>query len=142
MRRKAKKTIRTLLGWAGVSVSEQGIARVVLPKKDRRSVEKELELTMGSVRTAEKLPVSRGAVLAQSVRLLQKYFSGKRVLFDVPLDVRYYTPFQQAVWKEVMEIPYGETRTYAWIAKRIGKPMAARAVGQAVGANPIPIIIP
>jgi O-6-methylguanine DNA methyltransferase len=56
--------------------------------------------------------------------------------------MRYYTAFQQAVWKAASGIPYGETRSYAWVAKRIRKPRAARAVGQALGANPVPIIIP
>jgi methylated-DNA-[protein]-cysteine S-methyltransferase len=64
------------------------------------------------------------------------------VSFDLPLDLRYYTPFQRAVWRAAATIPYGETRSYAWIAKKIGKPKAARAVGQALGANPVPILIP
>jgi O6-methylguanine-DNA--protein-cysteine methyltransferase len=78
----------------------------------------------------------------RAVMLLQRYFTGERVSFDLPLDLRYYTRFQQAVWKAAAEIPYGGTRSYAWIAKRIRKPLAARAVGQAMGANPVPIIIP
>jgi len=56
--------------------------------------------------------------------------------------MRYYTTFQQAVWRAAMAIPYGETRSYSWIAKRIKNPKAGRAVGQALGVNPIPIIIP
>jgi O6-methylguanine-DNA--protein-cysteine methyltransferase len=71
-----------------------------------------------------------------------QYFSRERALFDLPVDMRYHTAFQQAVWKATAEIPHGETRSYAWVAKRIRKPGAARAVGQALGANPVPIIIP
>ncbi len=56
--------------------------------------------------------------------------------------MRYYTAFQQAVWKASAKIPYGETRSYAWVAKRVRNQKAARAVGKAMGANPIPIIIP
>ncbi len=56
--------------------------------------------------------------------------------------MRYYTQFQKAVWRATAGIPYGETRSYAWVAKRIGNPRAVRAVGQALGANPVPIIIP
>jgi len=81
-------------------------------------------------------------LLAKAVKLLKRYFSGESVSFDVPLDLRYYTPFQQAVWKAAAAIAPGETRSYAWIAKRIRNPKAARAVGQALGANPVPIIIP
>ena len=73
---------------------------------------------------------------------MRQYFSGRLVSFDLPLDLSYYTPFQRAVWKAAASIPYGETRSYAWIAKRIGRPKAARAVGQAMGANPVPILIP
>ena len=81
-------------------------------------------------------------MLEKAAKLLGAYFSGKSVSFDLPLDLRYYTRFQQAVWKAAAEIPYGETRSYAWIARRIKNPRASRAVGQALGANPVPIIIP
>jgi O6-methylguanine-DNA--protein-cysteine methyltransferase len=81
-------------------------------------------------------------MLEKAAKLLRRYFSGERVLFDLPLDLRYYTRFQQAVWKTAAEIPYGETRSYAWIARRIRNSRASRAVGQAMGANPVPIIIP
>ena len=81
-------------------------------------------------------------MLEKTVKLLDQYFSGKCVSFDLPPDMRYHTAFRQAVWNAAAEIPFGETRSYAWIAKRIGKPKSARAVGQALGANPIPIIIP
>jgi O-6-methylguanine DNA methyltransferase len=74
--------------------------------------------------------------------LLSAYFSGEAVLFDLPLDLRYYTAFQQAVWNAAAGVPYGETRSYSWIARRIGRPRAARAAGQALGANPVPVLIP
>ncbi len=135
---------KTALGWAGVAATERGICRVVLPEKDKKTVERELESQAGRARSSEEekvkyLPVEN---LNKVVQLLKRYFSGARVSFDLPLDVRSYTPFQQAVWRAAAEIPYGETRSYAWIAKRIKNPRAARAVGQAMGANPIPIIIP
>ena len=62
-------------------------------------------------------------------------------IFDLPLDI-YGTPFQQSVWTLLQDIPYGETRSYAQIAAALGRPKAVRAVGQANGANPLPIIIP
>ncbi len=85
---------------------------------------------------------SNSIVLKKAVTLLQKYFSGERVSFDLPLDLSYYTDFQRAVWKAAREIPTSETRSYAWIAARIRRPKAARAVGNALGANPVPVIIP
>jgi methylated-DNA-[protein]-cysteine S-methyltransferase len=75
-------------------------------------------------------------------RDFRAYFRGEPVIFDYPLDLDAYTAFQQAVWAAMREIPYGQTRSYRWIAERIGKPGAARAVGNACGRNPLPIIQP
>lgn len=72
---------------------------------------------------------------------LSEYFQGNRVTFELPLEVS-GTEFQESVWGELLKIPSGETVSYAYVAQKIGKPKAARAVGGAVGANPIPIIIP
>ena len=72
---------------------------------------------------------------------LEEYFAGKRKTFDLELAPR-GTPFQMAVWNELLKIAYGETITYAELAQRIGKPNAVRAVGAANGANPIPLIVP
>ena len=75
------------------------------------------------------------------MRQLDEYFAGTRKQFDVPLALR-GTPFQIEVWNTLLRIPYGETRSYADIARSIGRPTATRAVGAANGANPIPIIVP
>jgi len=128
---------KTNFGWAGIAVSERGICKIVLPKKDKNAVKKALRSETGAISQS-----ARSKLIEQAIKLLQKYFSGERVSFELPLDMRYYTDFQRAVWRAAVEIPYGETRAYAWIAKRIKSPRAARAVGQAMGANPIPIIIP
>ena len=72
---------------------------------------------------------------------LSEYFQGNRVTFELPLEVS-GTKFQESVWGELLKIPSGETVSYAYVAQKIGKPKAARAVGGAVGANPIPIVIP
>lgn len=73
---------------------------------------------------------------------ISEYLNGNRAKFTIPLDLRSATPFQQAVWQAVAQIPYGKIRTYGQIAEQIGKPNAARAVGSANGSNPLPIIIP
>jgi methylated-DNA-[protein]-cysteine S-methyltransferase len=72
----------------------------------------------------------------------QAYFAGKEVKFDYPLHLDEFTPFQRAVWAAMRTIPYGETRSYQWIARRIGKPRATRAVGNACGRNPLLIVQP
>jgi methylated-DNA-[protein]-cysteine S-methyltransferase len=72
---------------------------------------------------------------------LQEYFSGKRRNFDLALDLR-GTDFQKRCWKELLRIPYGETRSYGEIARAVGSPKSFRAVGQANHYNPIAIIVP
>jgi len=72
---------------------------------------------------------------------LDGYFAGRRKEFDLPISVT-GTKFQKAVWKELLTIPYGGTETYGGLARRLGDPKASRAVGTAVGRNPISIIVP
>ncbi len=72
---------------------------------------------------------------------LNEYFTGRRRTFDLPLSLR-GTPFQRSVWLQLLQIPWGETRSYGDIARAVGKPGAARAVGMANQTNPIPIIVP
>lgn len=74
-------------------------------------------------------------------RELTAYFEGKLRRFTVLLDLR-GTPFQLRVWHQLLQVPYGETRSYADLARALGKPAAARAVGGAVGSNPVSIIVP
>src|SRR5579863_1397169 len=81
------------------------------------------------------------APLQQAMDELRRYFAGEHLQFSCPLDL-HGTPFQIAVWEELFRIPYGETRSYADIARAIGRPAAVRAVGAANGANPIAIIVP
>ncbi|MHB8680850.1 MAG: methylated-DNA--[protein]-cysteine S-methyltransferase [Acidimicrobiales bacterium] len=93
-------------------------------------------IRVGTGATA-RLPEALGAAVDQ----LGEYFAGKRTSFDLPL-VLEGTPFQCAVWRELGEIPYGKTISYAELAALVGRPTAFRAVGQANGRNPIPIVLP
>jgi methylated-DNA-[protein]-cysteine S-methyltransferase len=79
--------------------------------------------------------------LARAVRQLNEYFDGRRRRFDLALAPT-GTPFQQRVWRALREIPYGETISYAELARRIGEPRAVRAVGAANGRNPLPVVVP
>ncbi|MCY0870389.1 MAG: methylated-DNA--[protein]-cysteine S-methyltransferase, partial [Firmicutes bacterium] len=74
-------------------------------------------------------------------RQLRAYFAGETTAFDLPLDLR-GTPFQVAVWRALLDIPYGEVRTYGEVARMVGRPRAARPVGVAVGKNPVAIVVP
>jgi methylated-DNA-[protein]-cysteine S-methyltransferase len=80
-------------------------------------------------------------VLEAAKAQLEEYFAGSRHTFDVPV-VMQGTPFQEAVWSALESIPHGQTASYGELAEALGRPGAARAVGGAVGANPVPIIVP
>lgn len=85
--------------------------------------------------------INSTAILDQAIEQLDEYFEGDRDAFDLPLDIK-GTKFQVQVWKELTKIPFGKTISYAQLATRIGNPKAVRAVGNANGQNPLPIIIP
>lgn len=80
-------------------------------------------------------------LLSMATIQLDEYFQGKRTVFSLPFKLT-GTPFQLAVWKELQNIPYGQTTSYKEIAQKINKPKACRAVGMANNKNPLPIIIP
>jgi len=79
--------------------------------------------------------------LQQTIQQLQEFFCGTRNEFDLPLDL-VGTPFQQSVWQQLLTIPYGATISYGQHAQNIGRPKALRAVGAAIGRNPVSIIVP
>ncbi len=81
-------------------------------------------------------------VLAKVRKSLLDYFNGCPVRFKVPLDLSIGTQFQRKVWRKVREIPYGELRSYKWVARSTGRAHASRAVGNAVGRNPVAPIVP
>lgn len=86
--------------------------------------------------------VEKPEVFETVTRQLDEYFQGKRLVFRLPVDLSDGTPFQQRVWAQLREIPYGRRVSYRNVAEGIGRPLASRAVGTANGANPIPIVIP
>ena len=87
-------------------------------------------------------PLGQHPWLARTEEQLKAYFAGERVVWDVPLDLSDGTPFQQGVWRELLRIDYGATTNYGQIAQALHKPKASRAVGAAVGRNPLSIIVP
>jgi O-6-methylguanine DNA methyltransferase len=113
-----------------------GLCRIGLPGERRDDLERWLARWVGP----EK-PEENPEALAPAVAQLREYFSRLRREFDLPLDLR-GTEFQRRVWTELRNVPFGQTVSYGELARRIGRPEAARAVGGALGANPIPIIVP
>jgi methylated-DNA-[protein]-cysteine S-methyltransferase len=81
-------------------------------------------------------------VLREAAAQLRAYFAGERQAFDLPLDLQAGTPFQQSVWVALRDIPRGGTTSYAQLARRLGRPQAARAIGAAVGRNPVSVVVP
>lgn len=81
-------------------------------------------------------------VLGEAGRQLNDYLQGRRDGFDLPLDLAYGTPFQQAVWQALCRIDHGATVSYAALSRQVGRPLAVRAVGAAVGRNPVSVIVP
>jgi len=92
-------------------------------------------------RYGSEMTEGAGRTLDQVQSELEEYFAGKRFEFSIPLDLK-GTPFQRAVWRQLLSIPYGQTRSYGEIAAAIGKPTAVRAVGGANGDNYISIAVP
>ena len=104
----------------------------------------EIRLPVGGrarLRGEEGAPGREPAPLRDARRQLAEYFAGRRRAFDLPLEVA-GTAFQRDVWWALADIAYGETVSYAELAAMVGRPTAFRAVGQANGANPIPIVLP
>ena len=81
-------------------------------------------------------------LLRQAAAQLADYFAGRRRHFDLPLDLAHGTAFQQAVWQALVALPFGQTTSYGALARHIGRPNAVRALGAAVGRNPVSIIVP
>ncbi|MFQ6132224.1 MAG: methylated-DNA--[protein]-cysteine S-methyltransferase [Armatimonadota bacterium] len=125
----------TQAGWVFVEATERGVCRCGLPQKTWR------EAVDGARSNGAWLRASR-RVLRLVEREMRRYLSGERLEFSAPVDLSGLTPFQRQVLEETRKIPYGETATYGEIARRVGRPGAARAVGQALGSNPVAIIIP
>src|SRR2546425_13001851 len=145
-------------GWVGLAATDQGVRAVVLPKTTRRAVERELQTllngnstpthpsgapialpnAMGHEGEGEGGGRSRSASrhLLQARSAVAGYLEGRTRVFNLPLDLQGQPRFCVKVWKVLQSIPYGRVRSYGWVARKVGKPRAARAVGGARGAHP------
>jgi methylated-DNA-[protein]-cysteine S-methyltransferase len=130
-------TLKTTVGTVYVGGSAEGVHRIEFADSAEAAARflERLERDSGST------PVEDAVASREAVEELRAYFAGERQAFDLPLAPK-GTPFQQAVWQALLEIPYGATASYGAIARRIGRPSAPRAVGMATGRNPISVIVP
>ena len=127
---------KTEWGWVAVMSSPGGLFRSTLPAPDEESAINAITRGVNASRAEDDL--------IEVKRCLIDYFKGERAELSFPIDLSLEgcTRFQRDVWEANSRIPYGQLRSYGWIADKIGRPRAARAVGQALGANRLPIIIP
>lgn len=130
MQRHAGKIIDSPVGRLTLVASEQGLVAILWENDNPRRV------PLGEV-----VETDGHAVLLETERQLREYFAGRRREFALPLHFR-GTEFQRQVWSALLTIPYGQTRSYAEIARQIDCPAAVRAVGAANGRNPLSIVAP
>lgn len=117
-------TVATPIGELTLVASETALTEVHFPRRFGATV-----------------PRGDNAILARAQAQLAEYFAGNRTSFDLPLEMA-GTEFERSVWNLLRDIPYGATTSYGDLARRLGTPKDARAVGAANGKNPIPIIVP
>ena len=122
-------------GWMGLVGNEKGLQRIYLPGLKKQELKE---------RIACEFPQSAESADSweQAKKQFIEYFSGKRTLFDIPLDLSEATPFQKKVYTALSRVPFGEVCTYRSLAQKIGNPKALRAVGLANAKNRWPLVIP
>ncbi len=124
------RTFKTTWGWVTVTASNKGVTAIDLSFSGRAS----------ESRSAGDDPA--GAIVEEAMRQLRAYLDGARREFSLPVDWSAGSTFQRKVWRAITKIPYGRLRSYQWVALRVGGKQYARAVGMALGANPVPIVVP
>jgi methylated-DNA-[protein]-cysteine S-methyltransferase len=123
------------LGWVAVVDGEAGLQRVSFsPEKGN------LEGTL--LRDWPHARLQESPRLKAARKELLEYLEGRRQSFGLSLDFRSLSPFQKAVYGELLRVPYGTTISYGALAEKLGRPRAARAVGRALAANPFPLVVP
>ena len=128
----------TRMGACGIAWSERGVTRVQLPERTPAATERRL---MG--RPANRGVGKPAAPVREAIAMLERYFAGEPIDFaSVALDLTGVGPFHRKVYEAARSLGWGQTASYGDLARQAGSPGAARAVGQAMGHNPVPIIIP
>jgi methylated-DNA-[protein]-cysteine S-methyltransferase len=126
------------MGACGIAWSERGITRLQLPERTEAATERRL-----MARSADSGLGVPPAPIQEAIAMLERYFAGERIDFaPVALDLRGVGPFHRKIYDATRALGWGQTASYGDLAREAGSPGAARAVGQAMGHNPVPIIIP
>lgn len=134
----------TQIGWIGIAWSDAGLARLQLPESDRAATQRRLLATMprhgnGVAQAIDTLPQEIAAIVAAITR----YAAGETVdLSNIPVDLAGVDEFRLAVYDAARKLGFGEVTTYGELAARAGHPGMARETGQALGSNPVPLVVP
>jgi methylated-DNA-[protein]-cysteine S-methyltransferase len=137
----------TAIGWIGIAWSERGLTRVQLPERDRAATERRLLATMSRIsqsgepsqQTSRELPAN----IIAAVDEITRYAAGEMVDFsDIKVDLAGIDEFRLAIYDAARKLGFGETTTYGELAQRAGHTGLARETGQALGSNPVPIVVP
>jgi methylated-DNA-[protein]-cysteine S-methyltransferase len=129
------KVFKTSFGWCGLIKGKKGLKRIFLPEKSRKAL-------ILKIKTFCPLSVFSKDGFEKEIKDISAYFREENKKFSFFLDFSGSTNFQRMVWSETAKIPYGKTGTYLFVAEKIGKKKSARAVGNALGKNPFPVVIP
>ncbi len=145
-RRASYGTVDSPVGPLLVAVTDAGVCEIGFARSESEAEFRGRLVARGLTPVPDLTPTpefgASQATAGRAIAQLQEYFEGRRDRFDVPLDFAGVTPFTRAVLDATAEVPFGRLSTYRDIATRIGKPGATRAVGNALGRNPIPVIVP
>ena len=128
-------------GWAGIGWGKDGITLLILPENKKHLLKRKLLAAAGKRYPGCAL-IFRSVPAVWKKRIALYFKGGAQGLSNLPVDLSGFTAFQKRVWKQTSRIPPGRTVTYSELAAAAGNPLGARAVGQALGKNPIPVIIP
>jgi methylated-DNA-[protein]-cysteine S-methyltransferase len=126
---------KTLFGWMGVMGSEKGLKRIILPHTFQAEVKKIIFQQFPKIK-------EDNTFFKSLAKILTKYFEGEKITRFFALDESGNTEFSVKVWKATQSIPWGEVRSYTWLSAHIKKPGSFRAVGNALGKNPFPVVVP
>jgi O-6-methylguanine DNA methyltransferase len=124
------------LGTLRLAATPKGLVRIAFPRSRGLAFQGWVERHIPEASKVDWVPT-----VDKANAELDDYFAGRLTVFSAPLDLR-GTPFQIAVWEHLRRIPYGEVESYGHVARALRRPNASRAVGGAVGANPVPILVP
>jgi methylated-DNA-[protein]-cysteine S-methyltransferase len=140
------RVFETPVGWMALAATARGLARLVLPGEKMPPADEDAP---GDVLADRLAPADAPqetaraeAIALRGEREVREYLDGRRRRFTVPVDLEDVPPFRRRVLRAALRIPYGRTVSYAELARRSGSPRGARAVGQAMATNPVPLVIP